>query len=46
LSAIVLSVPSMSSHLVSKDPHGGRLICGTTPQQTKFSGSVHHVRGR
>src|SRR5689334_21909728 len=36
LSAIVHSVPSKSSHLVSKDQHGGRLNCGTTPQQTKF----------
>jgi hypothetical protein len=46
MSAIVHSVPSMSSHLVSKDQHGGRLNCGTTPQQTKLSGSVHHAGGR
>jgi hypothetical protein len=46
MSAIVLSIPSMSSHLVSKDQHGGRLNCGATPQQTEFSGSVHHVGGR
>jgi len=46
MSAIVLSVPSMSSHLVSKDQHGGRPACGTTPQQIKFSRSVHHVGGR
>jgi hypothetical protein len=33
-------------YLISKDQHGGRLICGATPQQTKFLGSVHHVGGR
>jgi hypothetical protein len=42
----VHSVPSMSSHLVSKDQHGGRPICGTTPHRIKFSRSVHHVGGR
>jgi len=36
----------MSCQLCSKDQHGGRLIGGTTPQQIKFSRSVHHVGGR
>jgi hypothetical protein len=46
MSAIVFSVPSMSCDLISKDQHGGRPVCGTTPQQIKFSRSVHHVGGR
>src|SRR5579875_1232228 len=34
--AIVPSVPSMSSHLVSKDQHGGRLAHGDTPCRPKI----------